>query len=144
MSLPRLPLFPLLSLSLLLATLTMGCAITLGPPFQTLPAGMQSPTLEASMVEATQKYAAVEKILVKYTKVKIQDADWNTLRNESTGIILKRSVYAWAYATEPDGRCSYQRLVYQQEYDGHNFSPLLHVYQDGSPEGWKKYCTCTE
>lgn len=144
MFIPRLPRSPVLFLSLLLATLTMGCSIFLraGPPFETLQAGMQSPAFEASLLVATQKYGAAEKS--KYSKVKIESPSWETMRNQLTGIILTRFVYAWAYATEPDGQCSYERLVYQQEFDGHHYSPLVSVYQDPSPEGGKTHCSCSQ
>jgi hypothetical protein len=109
-----------------------------GRSFGGLEAGMTDVSLEAKFLKATQVRAKTEGWKEIFSKVKIENQDWEPVRNELTGAILGRVINAWVYATWADGHCTYQSFSYRQSYDGTNYSQATYLEGIGQQEA----CDC--
>ena len=54
----------------------------------------------------------------KYTKVKIESTDWGIIKNEYTGVIIKRRIDMQIYGVWPDGKCKMVGFGFEEEYSG--------------------------
>ena len=90
-----------------------------------LPEAVKSdPALEAKMVAFTNKYGTSNGWTEKFSKA-IITSDWQTIRNENTGVILGRECEAAMCATWPDGHCTFQLIGFKEDYDGSAYSSQL-------------------
>lgn len=87
-------------------------------------AAKSDPALEAKMVAFTNKYAVANGWKEKFSKAVIT-TEWQTIRNDLTGVILGRTIDAAMCATWPDGHCTFQIIGFKQDYDGTNYSSAL-------------------
>jgi hypothetical protein len=87
-------------------------------------AAMKDAALEAKMVAFTNKYGASNGWKEKFSKA-IITSDWQTLRNEITGVILGRKIEAAMCATWPDGHCTFQMIDFTEDYNGSAYSSSL-------------------
>ncbi len=54
-----------------------------------------------------------------------------TVRNELTGTITGRIIYAYCQASWPDGHCTVQTFTFKQDYNGSTYSKVLNVTDVG-------------
>lgn len=106
--------------------------------FADLTPGMKDPALEAKILKVVQGHAKKNGWKETFSKVKINSEGWTVQRNSLTGVVLSRTISAWAFAVWPDGRCSYQDFSVKQDHDGKNF--MDNTYFEGI--GTKTDCDC--
>ena len=102
-----------------------GKKMSLGRNWATYKSGMSNPALEKQMVEVMKEKASREGWKETFSKAKIIDKDWYTIRNEYTGIITGRSINAIVYAKWPDGHCTIQEFNFLQDWNGSAWSKVL-------------------
>ena len=102
-----------------------GKKMSLGRGWSMFKAGMTNPALEKQMVEVMKEKASNDGWKETFSKARIIDKDWYTVRNEYTGIITGRTINAVVYAKWPDGHCTAQEFNFYQEWNGSAWSKVL-------------------
>lgn len=102
-----------------------GKKMKLGRGWGLYKAAMSNPALEKQMVEVMKEKATNDGWKEIFSKAKIIDKDWYTVRNEYTGIILARTINALVYAKWPDGHCTVQEFNFKQDWNGSAWSKNL-------------------
>lgn len=102
-----------------------------GLSFKDFTQGMTDATLTAEVLKAIQGHATRSGWDEKFTKAKISSSDWMTVRNELTGTITGRTLYAYCQATWPDGHCTVQPFTFKQDYNGSTYSKAINVVDVG-------------
>jgi len=96
--------------------------------------GTVDENMEAQMLKNVQDHAQRKGWDEKFEKLKIKSSDWYIIRNEYTGIVLRRTIDVYAYAVWPDGHCTVQKFTLSQEHDGSDFSNVYFVYDVGQQD----------
>ncbi len=102
-----------------------------GLSFKDFTQGMTDATLTAEVLKAIQGHATREGWDEKFTRAKISSTDWTTVRNELTGVITGRVLYAYCQAAWPDGHCTVQPFTFKQDYNGSTYSKVINVVDVG-------------
>ena len=99
---------------------TAGETIVIGRVFEELETGQKDAEMEAKILDAIRYTAGQNGWKEDFQKIKIitRAGDWNIYRQEYTGLVLRRSVWAYAYAQWPDGHCTVQSFEFSQESQG--------------------------
>lgn len=92
-------------------------------------AGLKDATLEAKMMQAFKAKGWSE----KPSAVRITGTRWNIIRNEVSGVIIKRSIGAVVSSTLKNGGCQYQSFLFSEEYDGTAYQDAVFMDGIGSP-----------
>lgn len=61
------------------------------------------------------------------TAVRVVSSEWNTVRNEITGLILRRSALGVGFFQYMGGRCEVTTINFSQAYDGHRYSDTIRI-----------------
>jgi hypothetical protein len=85
-------------------------------------AKMQDKTVEAGMLKAFNSSGSRGEGKV----AKITVGTWNIVRNENSGIILRRSI-GGAIGFTKDGKCKYQEFDFSQDHDGSKFLDEVYI-----------------
>lgn len=88
-------------------------------------AKMQDKQIEAGMLKAFNNSKGEGKV------ARIVESDWTIVRNETTGIILSRSIDGIIAFTK-NGKCQYQVFGFAQNYDGSKFQDGIYLMSEGS------------
>ena len=103
-----------------------------------LPAkGQEDAKLEAEIIEAFKKKEWKE----QPQKAIITSSDWLIVKNNLTGIPLRRLLTATVASTR-EGKCIMQSFDFAQEFDGTGYTGKLYLYSVGSQD--KIPCACME
>jgi hypothetical protein len=121
-------------------TVNQGDKVKIGTSYSTIKAGMEDAELEAKILSCIQLVAKNSAWDEKFTKVKIQNEDWDIQQNKYSGVATGRSVVAYCFASWPDGHCTVQRFVFKQKYDGQNYGKA--IYYDGLISGSQEKVDC--
>ncbi len=100
-------------------------------------AAFSDKAVEKSMMEAYQKRGE----RAKPFKVIIEDKEWYPVRNELTGIIMRRTITATIVGKRGE-KCVKNSCVFAQEYDGSKYFGDIYVY--GVRGESKIPCTCVD
>lgn len=102
-------------------------------------AAVSNPKLEAELMKAANKDGA--KNGVKITKVLLMDKDWEDIRGQSTGMILRKEIHAINIGTEENGtKCFYQPVLYAKNLYPAKGEDPNYIKEYGSGESL--ICTC--
>jgi hypothetical protein len=93
--------------------------------YSDIKANMTDANLEKQALDLVNEKATNEKWNEKYTKAKIVSKDWEVVKNEITGAVLKRKIYMSLYGVWPNGKCKSVGFGFFQDYDGNKFSSNL-------------------
>ncbi|MBL7732808.1 MAG: hypothetical protein JNM88_16650 [Chitinophagaceae bacterium] len=102
-----------------------GKKMILGRTWNSYKATMSNPALEKQMVDVMKEKASRDGWKETFSKAKIIDKDWYTVRNEYTGIVTARTINAVVYAKWPDGHCTVQEFNFIQQHNGSGWSKVL-------------------
>lgn len=89
-------------------------------------------SLKAETLRAAKNWATKWGWKETVTKAYFSGTDWSIVRNNLTGIQLRREIRGVIVMSQPDGTCSFHHAVFGQEYDG---SKYLTVYTSGITPG---------
>ncbi len=104
-----------------------------------LPEAMESNLeLESKMVETMNRYAKANGWKETFKRA-IITSEWKTVRNEWTGLILKRVKSAYLCASWPDGHCTYQLFTFGSDYNGSEYSGR--IYRAGTGGQTTVWCS---
>lgn len=99
-------------------------------PSNCLPkAQMTDKVIEANILKAFLAQGWQE----KPKEVRIVDADWTIVRNEVTGVIVKRVIDA-IVASSNGYKCQYQIFGFAQDYDGSKYQTVIYLDNTGDPK----------
>jgi len=90
-------------------------------------AGLVDNSLKAQSLQAIKNWATKWAWKETITKTYFVGTDWSIRRNRLTGTQTGREIQGVVVMTRPDGLCSFQYILFAQEYDG---SKYLTVYTD--------------
>lgn len=97
-------------------------------PTMCLPkAKMQDKAIETGMLKAFNSSNSRGEGKV----ARIAESNWRIIRNETTGIILRRSIDGIIGSTK-NGKCKYQIFGFSQDYDGSKYQNEIYLENEGS------------
>ena len=101
-------------------------------------AGMRDSVMEAEMVRLFK----IARPSVTPLGARITSTDWNIFRDEMSGVIIRRGLWAaMPYSLKP-GKCEYQMWLFTQEYDGEKYQTTLRALK---PNGlYVMACGCMQ
>lgn len=103
-------------------------------------ANKKDAVLEAKMMVAVKKTIKDLGWKNEPTKIILKSTDWNIIKNEYTGRILKRSMEAFV-ASKIEGKCAYELYTFYQDYTGSGYQDK--TYTGSAPlETENIHCDC--
>lgn len=99
---------------------------------------MTEEALEAKILEAFK----VKHWPEQPSAVRITSTKWFIVRNELSGIIIRRTLSAVVASTRKPGKCQYQDFSFAQDYDGAEYQDQVYMLGVGGPHDMP--CGCVQ